>query len=99
MSVKPSEVRQARAFLQQRKITSDVVPPRALATAAEKKKRSFSDTLLLLAYFKMGGQGLGQAAKRRLAKLLHNFQPPLLTIAEEEIRGRGQELKDNEGIA
>ena len=98
MSVKPAQVRQARAFLQQRKITTDVVPPRALAAAAEKKKRSFSDTLLLLAYFKMGGQGLGQSAKRRLAKLLHSFNPPLLTIAEEELKGRGQELSPNEGI-
>lgn len=62
-SVKPKEVRQARAFLRQRKIETQDISPRLFAMTAKKTGKTFLDLLKTIARLKMGGQGVGQSEK------------------------------------
>jgi hypothetical protein len=58
-AVTPLEIRQARAFLQQRGVrTSDIAPRRFVAVAKETGK-TFSQTLNYLALLLSGGSGNG----------------------------------------
>jgi hypothetical protein len=61
MSVKPKEVREARAFLQKRGFSTGDIPPRLFASAAKQMNKSFSDLLKEIARLQLGGQGQGQA--------------------------------------
>ena len=58
---RPSDIRQARAFLRARNISSSEIPPRLFALTSERLKKPFKELLRLLAILKMGTQGRGQS--------------------------------------
>lgn len=53
----PKQIREARAYLQNRQLTSADVAPKDFATLSNRWSKSFAETLRLLARLKMGGQG------------------------------------------
>lgn len=48
MAISAKQVRQARAYLQQRRITSGMISPREFAQASEEAKKNFHETLKLI---------------------------------------------------
>lgn len=60
MKALPKNIRQARAFLYQRKIHAKVVAPRRFAAAAQETGKSFGDLLGDIGRMYLGGQGQGQ---------------------------------------
>ncbi len=60
--VKPKEVRQARKFLRDQKLTTVDISPKLFAITAKRTKQSFRELLAVVARLKMAGQGLGQSA-------------------------------------
>ncbi|MBX3504422.1 MAG: hypothetical protein KF895_03010 [Parvibaculum sp.] len=64
MQPSPKEIRQARAFLQNRGIrTSDIAPKDFAAAHREAGSKTFGETLKLIASLLMGGQGEGPAPR------------------------------------
>lgn len=58
-AAKPAEIRQARAFLQQRKIRTSDIPPARFVAVAKETGKSFAETLRYLALLMSGGSGNG----------------------------------------
>jgi hypothetical protein len=56
---KPSEVRQARAYLQKQGIRSGDISPLKLAASAKEMKKSYRETLRFVAVLLSGGSGMG----------------------------------------
>lgn len=65
MPASPKEVRAARAYLRQRKITSKEIPPKKFANAARELNKGFRELLRTIGRMQSGGQN--QAAQRREA--------------------------------
>ena len=61
--ITPKEVREARAFIHKRGLTSYDIAPKDFAQAAKRFGKSFSETLKLIASLKMKGQGAHPAEK------------------------------------
>jgi len=63
VTVTPREIREARAYLQNRGLGTAEVVPKDFASLAKQFGKSFSDTLDLVAYLMAKGQGLHPSDK------------------------------------
>lgn len=59
----PPEIRQARAFLRSKGVTTREIPPRKFANAAKELNRGFRELLRYIMQLRSGGQG--QSVTRR----------------------------------
>jgi hypothetical protein len=66
-TIKPKDIREARAFLQKRNLKTSDIAPKTFAQLANRYNKSFYDTLKLLAVLKMGGQGQSPFAQTESA--------------------------------
>ncbi len=66
MEALPKDVRAARAYLYQRGLTADKIPPRRFANAAKELGVTFSELLKLLGRVMSGGQGQQEQRQRYL---------------------------------
>jgi hypothetical protein len=67
-AIKPVEIRQARAFLQQRNVRTSDVSPKHFAAVAKETGKTFSQTLNYLALLLSGGSGDGPSPVATAAK-------------------------------
>lgn len=67
MKALPKDIRQARAFLYQRRIHAKVIAPRRFAAAAKESGKSFGDLLKDISRMYLGGQGQGQFPETKAA--------------------------------
>lgn len=58
-AITPSEIRDARSYLQKQGIRTSDISPRQFAASAKELGKSFRDTLNFLARLLSGGQGQG----------------------------------------
>ena len=65
IKVLPKEIREARAFLQNRQIRTADLSPKDFVYAAKELGKSFKETLKLIASLLTEDQGQGQAAEAK----------------------------------
>lgn len=63
VTVTSKEIREARAYLQKRNLTTSDVSPKDFATLAKRFGKPFSEVLELIAHLQMRGQGEHPAGK------------------------------------
>lgn len=64
----PPEVRQARAFLRSKGITTQEIPPRKFASAAKELNKGFRELLRHIMHLRTGGQGQSQQRRSNIRR-------------------------------